>query len=443
MQKIKNLANYLFGNLNWVQVSLLIFGVLAFCGVIFALFFSFDNTTPELKTTALYDVNSKEFLQAVSHLSDSPIRQGSEVKVLNNGDEFLPELLTSLKNAQSTINFSTYIWAKGKMSDQVFAALIERARAGVQVRLLLDGFGGQGAPEDKIKELKDAGGLVDKFRAPTFGSYSRVHKRSHRRAIIIDGSTAFMGGMAISDDWLGNANNPTEWRDTMFEVHGNMAQSVQSAFAQLWSGVHGEILEGPTFYPTSVSTTEPAAAATPYISILSSPANDTEPLPKLFWLSIASAKNKIYLNTPYFLPDKSIIKALKEKARNGVDVRILLPNSHNDSKAIYYTSRGLYKELLDAGVKIYEYQPTMIHSKILTIDGEWSVIGSANMDNRSARLNEENVFGVQNAKLATELTSLFEANLEQSKEIKPDEWNKKRFQNYILEHLFSSFSKQF
>ena len=442
IDKIQISKDYLFGKLNWLQITLLIVGVLAFIAVVLALFFSFGDTTPTLTATATYPVNSPEFLQAVSQLSNSPVSQGGDIKILNNGDEFLPELLTNIKSAQHTIDFSVYVWDKGNMSDQVLAALTERAKAGVQVRVLLDSFGGSSAPTDKFADLQKAGGIVAKFRPPRFGSFARVYKRNHRRAIIIDGQTAFLGGMAVSDHWLGNASNKDQWRDTMFEVHGTMALGVQSAFAQIWAGVHGEILEGPTFYPV-ITPAMVAQEKTPFVNIVSSPANDTQPLPKLFWLSIASAKSKVYMNTPYFLPDAHLRQALIDRAKAGVDVRVLVPNDNNDSKGVYYSSRGYYENLLEAGVKIYEYQPSMIHSKILVIDDTWSVIGSANMDSRSAQLNEEYVMGVQSTKFAQELDSLFQKNLLSSKQIILSEWNKRGWQNYFFEHLYSFFIKQY
>lgn len=425
----------------WWQITLIVIGILSVISIILGLFFTFGDSADEEWATELPPVNSPDFLAAIARLSNSPIEQDGDIKIFNNGDEFVPAFVAALRNAQKTINISVYIWSAGIMSDQITPVLLERALAGVEVRILLDGFGGYNAPADKFEELKKAGVIIHKFRAIKLGKLSRFNRRSHRRAIVIDGRVGFTGGMAIADHWLGQAQDPDHWRDNMFEVHGCMAQSLQAAFAQLWAGTCGEILAGQKFYPTI--SADPKNSGTRYVNLLSTPASEAQPLPKFFWLSIACAKQSIYINSPYFVPDTHVKKALEQRARAGVDVRMLVPNNKTDAKPIRLAGHYYYQDLLEAGVKIYEYQPTMIHSKIIVVDGQWSVIGSANMDIRSVLLNEENVMGILSVEFAKELTRVFEDNLRQARALNLRDWQKRSFIIKILEWVFVKFSKQY
>jgi len=433
---------HFFGSLAWWEILLMLIGVIAIFDVLLELFSTFGDHTKKRSVTENHPVDSEEFIQAIARLSNSPIEQGEDVKILNNGDEFLAALLGAIGNARQTINFTTYIWEEGVMSKAIFVALLERAKAGVEVRLLLDGFGGFFASYKRMGRLKLAGGRVKHFRLARFGKLSRLHRRNHRRAIVIDGKIGFTGGMAVADHWLGNARNEKEWRDMMFEVRGHMAKSLQAAFAQLWATTNGEILEGSKFYPT-FSPAEQTGPLCKYVSIASSPASDTQPLTKFFWLSIASARKKIYLNSSYVVPDDHIRHALMDRARAGVDVRLLLPNNKTDAKPIRLASHYYFEKYLKAGVKIYEYQPTMIHSKIIIIDDIWSVIGSSNMGIRSVELNEENVLGINNPRFAQELGAVFLKDQQKAQQITLKQWEKRGPLERLGEMLFVRFIKQY
>lgn len=425
--------------LNIWEIVFLSFSILTVLLVIFGLFFATGDRTKYRDATEIFPVSSPEFLTALARVTNSPIEWGGEVKILNNGDEFLPALLGAINSAQNTITFTTYIWNPGVVSDMVFAALIQSAKRGVAIKLLLDGFGCFRIPQNKLNELKAAGAIVSIFRLPKLGKLTRFHRRSHRRAIVIDGHIGFTGGMSVSDQWLGNAQNPKQWRDTMFELSGNMAQSLQGVFAQLWAGSRGEILVGHKYYP-ALSANETTSR---YISVASSPSSDTQPLPKFFWLSMASAKESIYITSSYVVPDKHIREIIIEQAKKGLDVRFLLPNKHSDAKPIRFASHYYFESFLKAGVKIYEYKPTMIHSKIMVVDGKWSVIGSANMDARSVELNEENVLGILNPKFGADLHESFFQDVALAKEIKLQNWQKRGVWQKILERVWITFRKQY
>ena len=427
----------------WLLALAIVGGLSILAGLV-TLFSALGRRPSKLDVSQGVPVDSAEFLSSVAGVAGSPAQSGGTVELLNNGDGFFPALLDSIRAARHNINFLVFIWEPGKASDQVFAALVERAKAGVQVRLLLDGFGGK-APEEDLKALKDAGGKVAVFRPPRFGKLTRFHKRTHRRAIVIDGETAFTGGIAIGDKWLGNADNEEHWRDTMVKVTGPLAATVQSAFTATWAYAAGEILVGEPFYPPlPPARADPSAApALLHMGVASAPSSDDHPLRILFMQTFLAARKSLYIATPYFVPDRVVREAVAKKAREGVDVRILLPDEHTDALPIRQTTHSYMQELLEAGVRIYEYQPTMIHTKHVVVDGRWVVVGSANMDVRSKELNHENVLGILDAEFGRIVEETFLEDLKQAEEIKLEEWRKRGVFKRLLERTCRVFAEQY
>jgi cardiolipin synthase len=258
--------------------------------------------------------------------------------------------------------------------------------------------------------------------------------------MIIDGAIGYTGGMAIDDLWLGNASNPKEYRDMMYRTTGSLVKDLQGVFSQSWTSMTGEILAEEQFFPslTSVNT-----STLQYVSLASVPSPDSLTLKKLLLISFSSAKKHIYINSPYFIPDDATISILTAKVKEGVDVRILVPNKYNDEVPVRYSSQYLYEKLLTAGIKIYEYQPTFIHTKNITIDGTWSVTGSANMDNRSRSINNEVVVGVYDATFAHSLEDSFMNDLKQAEQIKLEEWKKRGLWQRWREIFDQKFVKQY
>lgn len=377
-------------------------------------------------------------MAALSALTGSAIDFGEEVKVLANGDEIFPAMFAAMRGAKHHIHVMTFIWADGKLSDQLLTLLIEKAHEGVEVRVFLDSLGGFYAPEDKFKVLQAAGGVVAWFSRFEFGKFSRYLRRNHRRSIVIDGSTAFTGGMSISDEWLGHAQSPKHWRDNMFEVTGTMALRLQAAFVQMWSGSTGEILVGKAYFPAVK-----ARGAVPFISVASSPSDAVHPMRSLLWLSFMGAQNRIWLENPYFVPDHHILAVLKARAQAGVDVRVMVPNELIDVPPVLWAGRYYYEGLLAAGVRIFEYQKTMLHSKFVVIDEVWNIVGSANIDVRSKELNEENVLAILDPSLASEMTADFTNDIKQAKEIRLREWRKRSLWWRFREAFAALFSEQF
>jgi cardiolipin synthase A/B len=416
-------------------------GVVSLLAVAMNLFGSWGRRPTVYRVTDVPPVESADFLLSVAGAAGAPVRSGGTATLLNNGVQIFPAILEAIHAARHSVNFAAYIWEDGRVSDQLFAALTERARAGVQVRVLLDGVGGLRAPKEGMAALRAAGGHIEPFRPPRFGKLTRFHKRNHRRALVMDGEVAFTGGVAVADKWLGDADHPDHWRDTMSRFTGPAASTIQTAFVSLWAPVAGELLSGPEFFPAR----DPATAAGDmlHVGISSSPSSDDHPL-RLFYLqSILSARTRLYITTPYFVPDETIRAAAAGRARAGVDVRILLPNHLTDAKPIRLTSHRYYEELMAAGVRIYEYQPTMMHAKGMVVDGKWSVVGSANMDIRSHELNQENVLGVLDSGFATQMEAAFRADLTRAREFQPEEWRRRGMSQRLLERAAALFAEQY
>jgi cardiolipin synthase A/B len=425
----------------WWMETLAAVGAAALIGGILSLFFAVGRRPGKLWATEAPPVDSPEFLASVSGAADAPLRTGGTVQLLNNGVQIFPALLEAIRGARRSVNLSCYIWEPGQAAEQVLAALLERAKAGVEVRILVDGMGGLEAPS--MDALEAAGGKVVTFRPPRFGKLTRFHKRNHRRAIVMDGLVGFTGGAAVADKWAGDADTEEHWRDTMVRVTGPLALTLQSAFVEAWAFASGEILEGDRFFPPQGDARATGTEGLIHTGLASTPASDTHPLRVFMVQSFLSARKKLYITTPYFVPDRQTREVVAERARSGVDVRILLPNEHTDATLIRLTSHYYYEELLAAGVKIYEYQPTMMHTKAIVVDGKWSVVGSANMDVRSIELNLENVLGILDESFARTMEATFHEDLKRAREVRLDEWRRRGSWERLKERLASLLAEQY
>jgi cardiolipin synthase len=424
-----------------IELTLMALGIASFIGIMVILFMPIGKG-PEVMIPVgpVPAVGTAPFLSTTSNFMTVPVDRTSAFETFENGDQYLPALLREIDSAQHSINFMAYIWKDGRFSDIVLDHLENRQRAGVQVRLLLDAYGGLKAPGHRLERLKDLGGRVATFHSllPLPWTVMRSTKRNHRRAIVMDGKTAFTGGFGVDDVWLGNARNPKEWHDLMFLVKDSMAQRLQGSFAELWAAATGEMLTGSDFFPEIH-----AVGAIPYVALSSSPSPDLYENETFMLLSLAGARKSIEIETPYFLPDASVRKQLIDKAKAGVDIKILVPGRNTDEKSVRWAGQRVYEELLTAGIGIYEYQPTFSHTKLLVEDGIWSVIGSANMDIRSRRLNDEVVLGIQDQQFAQSLQEVFQKDLLKSKPIQLKDWRQRGPVQRMLEILCQMFVQQY
>jgi cardiolipin synthase A/B len=427
-----------FGSdLPWWGWTLMVVGIIAIVSVIGALFLP-DWPSEDYALGFKADPGSTEFVAWSSSFLNSPIFQGGEVKLLQNGDAFYPAMLEAIRKAEDSVNFEVYIFEPDEIGRQFIDVFKERSRAGVEVRLLLDGFGGMKLKRRYREELRRAGVTVSRFRPPSLRDLVRFYRRSHRRAIVIDGKIGFTGGAAISKKWKGNVTNSHEWRDSMTRVTGPMVGGIQSAFASNWVYCTGEVIAGPRFFPPLERGPGPCA-----LSVISSPSDALQPIRLLFWVSFINARYRLWICNSYFIPDQRLRAAVIERARAGVDVRVLVPGNHTDAVPVQAAGRSYYEELLAAGVRIFEYQPAMMHAKTAVIDGVWSIVGSANLDERSMELNEENVLGIGDPDFARSIEEGVVADLGRSREIQLEEWRKRSIFQRGLERCAKALIEQY
>jgi cardiolipin synthase len=405
--------------LPWWGWTFLVIGVISVVGVMAALFFP-DWPTPDYLLGFEAEPASDLFVRSAANFLNLQVLRGGTAEILQNGDRFYPAMLEAIGGAKDTINFEVYIFESDGTGRRFIEALKERARVGVEVRLLLDWFGSLKLKRADRRELRNGGVKLEFFRPLALRNLVRIYRRTHRRAIVIDGVVAFTGGAAVSDKWRGDARNPKEWRDSMTRVTGALVTGVQSAFAANWVYCCGEVIAGPRFYPATEDT-GPACG----LSVVSSPSDAQQPMRLLFWLSFTNAQRRLWIASSYFIPDQHLRKAVQARARAGVDVRILVPGNHTDAVPVQYAGRGYYEELLVAGVRIFEFQPSMMHAKTVVVDDGWSLVGSANMDERSMEINEENLLGIAEAGFARAIVEGVEQDLAQSREIRLDAWRRR------------------
>jgi len=265
-----------------------------------------------------------------------------------------------------------------------------------------------------------------------------MYRRTHRRAIVIDGRVAFTGGAAVSKKWAGDVRNEHEWRDSMTRVVGPLVCGIQAAFVENWLYCTGEVLADDRFFPRADPKPGPCS-----LSVVSSPSEALQPIRLLFWLSFTGAHRRLWISNSYFIPDLRLRDAVVERAREGVDVRILVPGNHTDAVPVQLAGRSYYEELLRAGVRIFEFQPSMMHAKTIVVDDAWSVVGSANMDERSMELNAENVIGVADGTLAGDIAKGLEQDFARSKEVNLEQWRRRPIWQRGLEHLAKVLIEQY
>lgn len=360
---------------------------------------------------------SPEFLQFLSTVTNAPVRR-SRIRPFVNGPEFYPAELEAVRKARRAINMEFYEWKQGRVSDEFLAALTERARHGVEVRIVLDAIGSFTTPRAIFKELRAAGGKMFWYHPLRWNTWQYANNRSHRKLLVVDGHTAFVGGAGIADHWMSaTKKGGPRWRDTVFSIEGGAVPGILSVFSENWLEASGEILSDPKQFEFP----SPLPEGTPSLVVVSTPSGGGTTARILFQSLIQCAKKSICVTTPYFLPDHSARRALMEAARKReVSVRILVAGPHIDHRMVRRVSRHNSRHLLRAGAEIYEYQPSMIHAKLMVIDDLWCVFGSTNFDHRSFALNDEVNVATIDADLAVKLRGSFEEDLRQSRKLTLD-----------------------
>lgn len=366
------------------------------------------------------------------------IAPGNSVQQLLNGNGSYPPLWADLRSAQHTITVQMYYSLPGKVADTLAAILTERARAKVRVLLLLDAFGSQHMGKKWIEGMSRAGVEVAWLRPLRWYSIHSATDRSHVRVVVVDGRIGYTGGFGLADYWLGDGHHEEQWRESNARFEGPAVMQLQAAFASAWAEATGELLTGHLFFPNSgFQPVGPMRAGL----LFTAPTVGSTPAERFLALTIASARKTLFITNSYFVPDDDFRRLLLQAAKRGVDVRVLTVSSKTDVKTTWYAGRHRYEELLRGGVRIYEYQPTMIHAKTIAVDGFWGEIGSMNFDNRSLAFNNESNVVVLDSAFTSQMDSAFFDDLRYSKEIKLAEFEKRSAWSKLLESAATLLSR--
>jgi cardiolipin synthase len=372
------------------------------------------------KSVAL-ELGSDEYVRLLEALSDAQAHAHTRVEALTNGENFYEAQLEAIRRARSSINLEAYIFAKGEVTRRFVAAMAERARAGVKVNVVLDAIGCFATWSSYFADLKEAGGRVAWYHPLRPHTWPRINNRTHRELLIIDGEIGFIGGAGFADHWYKSRRREPRWRDTVCRVTGEAVTGLQASFCENWLEASGEILAGKEYFP--FPREEGGLVA---LVVNSSPSIGYSTRARmLFQTLLGSGKKAIYMQTPYFLPDRGARDEMIRAVERGVDVRIIVPGPHHDHPLVRRASRRLFGDLLRAGVKIYEYMPAMLHVKCLIVDHLWSVVGTTNFDNRSFGLNDEVNLAVRDERLAARLLDDFKNDMAHSRLVTYENWRRR------------------
>ncbi len=363
---------------------------------------------------------------------------GNDVQLLENGDEIFPAMLDAIARAESSIHMEAYIFRDGVIGRRFAEALAARAREGVAVRLLLDAIGSVGFGEVNEGILREAGASVVFFRPIGASSILKLHLRTHRKVLVVDGRVGFVGGVCIADEWMGDADLPTRWRETVVRVEGPVTRQLQAAYGRAWLEATGELLAGRALYPVNGKAGDAVAQV-----MDSTPGFDSNPARLSFLVAVGSATKSLDITSAYFVLDRTARRSLAEAVKRGVRVRLLLQGPHTDLKLVRYAGRNDYHNLLKAGIEIHEYQKARLHAKTFVVDGSWGSVGSTNLTNRSFSWNYESNVHVFDVGFARRMEEAFERDLAHSRQITLEEWKDRPFGDRLLEWLYGILRSQY
>jgi cardiolipin synthase len=416
----------------WIVLCL---GFLALV-LIFCLFFLRRHTL-EYHLEHTFTVRDPEFFGSALALSDPVAIEGNKIELLANGDEYFPAMLKAIRSAQETVNFAAYIFHSDEVGRQFRDVFCERAQAGVQVRLLLDGIGsGWGLDNSDVRMMRKAGCKFSYYHPTASWRVDRTNRRSHRRVLVVDGKVAFTGSAGFARNWSGHAQDKNHWRDLQARIEGPLVRKLQGAFEEHWIKTFGETLSGAGQFPALADAGDLKA------QVVVSHSFSMAPIPLVQATAFAAAEKRIWIANPYCTPTDDQVDLLIKAVQRHVDVRLMLPGANNDQPLTKSAGRAAYGQMLEGGVKIFEYQPTMIHEKVMVVDGLFSMFGSSNLDARSSEINEELDVAVYNEKFGHEMEGIFEKDLEQSREYTLKEFKDRSWWERTTEWLMLPFRSQ-
>lgn len=377
-----------------------------------------------------YTPTDSQFVRVVGSLLGPGMVAGNRVTTLLNGDAVFPAMLGAIRSAERSITFETYIYWSGQVGRQFAEALSERARAGVKTHVLIDWVGSGKMEASMLDDMEKAGVQIVRYRPLRWYNLDRLNNRTHRKLLIVDGRIGFTGGIGVADHWLGHAEDPDHWRDSHYRVEGPVVAQLQGAFLDNWIESRGEVLDGPDYFPP----VQPAGRH--YAQVFrSSPSEGSASMRLMYLLAIASAAKSLRIANAYFVPDSLVVDMLVKARERGVDVEIIVPGPVLDAQIVRRASRAKWGPLLRSGVKIFEYQPTMYHTKVMVVDDVWSSVGSTNFDDRSFRLNDEANLNVLDPEFGREQTRVFADDRARSRQVTLEAWEHRPFKERLQERL--------
>jgi cardiolipin synthase len=425
------LAIYLFDQQQWWGA----FGVAVWSGI--CSLSTPIEYPPQYGLDHQLEVGSREFIDTMAGAAGIPFVPGNSLELLNNGDRFYPAMLKAIDDAERSITVEAYIYWAGEIGLKFAKALAAAAQRGVRVKILLDAVGSSTVGNEILGILNKGGCHLAWYNPIRITRLRRVNNRTHRKSLIVDGELGFTGGAGIADHWTGDAQDDKHWRDLQIRIAGPAVRPLQTGFAQNWLETTGELVTGPDFYP-HIDKAGPLALQT----VMSSPETGASTVRVMYYVAISAARASIDIANPYFVPDHVSIDLFRDVVKRGVRVRVMVAGIRNDTWITRLNSMRLYGALLDAGVELYEYDRTMMHHKIMVVDGLWSTVGTANFDNRSFAHNEESNVCVCDEAFARELTETFEEDQAACKRVTKTQWQKRGIVEKSLEALASFFQDQ-
>jgi cardiolipin synthase len=380
----------------------------------------------------------EELIPSLAGLTLGTAVRGNSAQLLENG-RFFDVILERIHAARKTVHFETFLWKDGTLGRLMAAAFMDRARAGVKVRIMLDDTGCRKMGKDVLDEMRGAGCNVRFFHKRSLRNLGVLNDRDHRKILIIDGREAFVGGHCIVDEWLGDAEDGCHYSDLSVHVHGPIVNSLQAVFSENWAGETGELFIGDEVFPSL----EPAGDIVMH-PVFVKPENSAPTIKILHHTVICLARERIWIQNPYFIPEPQAIDAFGQAVKRGVDVRVLMPStSGSDNPMVQHAGHRNFEKLLACGVRLFEYPHTLLHQKVMTVDGRWCAIGSTNFDDRSFETNDEITLAILDDGLAAQLDAIFEKYVKRAIPIELERWKHRSAAHKATDNMFYLFKSLF
>lgn len=379
----------------------------------------------------------EEALPSIAFLTGSAILPGNRARVLQDGDGFFPPLFADIAKAQQTIHLETYVWWDGEVCKQLAYALARKAKDGVEVRVTLDASGSHRGDDELFDMMKENGVKIALYHPVRFADLGLINQRTHRKLVIIDSRVAYVFGHGMAQEWTGHGQDEKHWRDTGVRLEGPIVNAVQAVFAENWVDTTAEVLIGEKYFPV-----QPQVGTVRAHMTASAPHGGVSNMELLDKMAIAAARKRLVIQNPYFIPDQELVDLLAQAVQRGVDVRLMIPGPVTDSGVVRHAGHRQFAQLLEKGIKIFEYQRTLSHQKVMIVDGLWSLVGSTNFDDRSLDINDEASVGLIDPAVAADLEAAFARDLRDCKPLDAASWNDRPLWHKAVDRLSYMLNEQ-